>query len=279
MKIALLILLSGLALPGAQARADEQTRRAQEELRKRNLYFGEVDGQAGEEVSSAIRRYQQRKGLAVSGTLTAETLRALNLPTGGAAVEWPNVAVMRSDSPRAIPPEVKEALEKNATGEPPPIAEGEEPAPAEAVPPADPSPRAPAESPAPAKEAPPPDLATAMREYIQSYLRACEEHSPASELEFYGASVDYFDQGNVNHGFIARDVKHFYDRWPERHYDLLDCKVTRIHGADRDVTFTIAFKYDSEHGRVAGRSANYFTVRADEPRSHIVGMKERRLRN
>src|SRR5687768_5814925 len=50
----LLVLLSWTAAFG-----DEQVRRVQEELRKRNLYFADIDGKKSKEVTAAIRRYQE----------------------------------------------------------------------------------------------------------------------------------------------------------------------------------------------------------------------------
>jgi peptidoglycan hydrolase-like protein with peptidoglycan-binding domain len=47
--------------------ADNQVRDVQEELRKRNLYFGEVDGRMTPDLANALKRYQERK---------ASTLRA-----------------------------------------------------------------------------------------------------------------------------------------------------------------------------------------------------------
>jgi hypothetical protein len=44
--------------------ADDQVRSTQEELRRRNVYFGDIDGRRSEEYSEALRRYQKRKGLA-----------------------------------------------------------------------------------------------------------------------------------------------------------------------------------------------------------------------
>ena len=39
------------------ARADETVRQVQEELRKRNLYFGNIDGQTSPVLVDALKRY------------------------------------------------------------------------------------------------------------------------------------------------------------------------------------------------------------------------------
>src|ERR1700756_2022950 len=59
--------------------ADEQTRAIQERLREQGFYYGEVDGRGGDETSAAIRRYQIRHGLRVTGQVDDETLRSLGM--------------------------------------------------------------------------------------------------------------------------------------------------------------------------------------------------------
>jgi peptidoglycan hydrolase-like protein with peptidoglycan-binding domain len=59
--------------------ADEQTRVLQGRLREQGFYYGEVDGRGGEETSAAIRRYQIRHGLRVTGQANDETLRSLGI--------------------------------------------------------------------------------------------------------------------------------------------------------------------------------------------------------
>jgi len=60
-------------------RADEGIRQVQEELRKRNLYFGDLDGQSTDELTGALKRYQKRKGFEVSGTICADTAASLRI--------------------------------------------------------------------------------------------------------------------------------------------------------------------------------------------------------
>jgi peptidoglycan hydrolase-like protein with peptidoglycan-binding domain len=59
--------------------ADDLTRNIQQRLKDQGFYYGEVDGQGGEETSAAIRRFQIRHGLQVTGQLDDETLHSLNL--------------------------------------------------------------------------------------------------------------------------------------------------------------------------------------------------------
>ena len=49
-------------LIATSAFADDLVRGVQEELRRRNMYFGDVDGKMSPELSTALKRYQARKG-------------------------------------------------------------------------------------------------------------------------------------------------------------------------------------------------------------------------
>ncbi|HYY28494.1 MAG TPA: peptidoglycan-binding domain-containing protein [Chthoniobacterales bacterium] len=65
--------------------ADDFTRELQQRLKDQGFYYGDVNGQPGDETSAAIRRYQIRYGLKVTGQVNDETLRSLGLSANGAA--------------------------------------------------------------------------------------------------------------------------------------------------------------------------------------------------
>ena len=79
---ALTLLLAAVAF------ADDQLRGVQAELKAQGFYYGDVNGQTSPETVAAVRRYQIRNGLEVTGTLTKETLEALR----GAGKPAPQVA-------------------------------------------------------------------------------------------------------------------------------------------------------------------------------------------
>src|SRR5205085_736060 len=86
--------------------ADEPTRRAQEELRKRNLYFGDVNGQTNSELAEALKRYQLRKGFYPSGELDDETASSLKIHIAESQKNppqpLPDVPVLKSDVARDL---------------------------------------------------------------------------------------------------------------------------------------------------------------------------------
>lgn len=59
------------------ARADEALRKVQQSLRDQGFYYGSIDGSPGDETTQAIRRYQIRNGLGVSGQLNDETRNSI----------------------------------------------------------------------------------------------------------------------------------------------------------------------------------------------------------
>lgn len=72
-------LLGVLLFPRAAAADEAQVRKVEHELRKRKLYFGNIDGEKNPEVTEALRRFQARKGFEPTGEINDETLRALGL--------------------------------------------------------------------------------------------------------------------------------------------------------------------------------------------------------
>src|SRR6476469_1204572 len=102
-RLATIILLVALPLASI-ARADETVRQVQEELRKRNLYFGNIDGQSSPGLVDALKRYQARKGFAVTGTVDSDTATSLHVQVVAvaAAAPLPDMPVLKSDTESAL---------------------------------------------------------------------------------------------------------------------------------------------------------------------------------
>ena len=58
--------------------ADQTIRSLQQTLKDQGFYYGTVTGEKSSETTAAIRRYQIRNGLPVTGEINEETLRSLN---------------------------------------------------------------------------------------------------------------------------------------------------------------------------------------------------------
>src|SRR5947208_4222945 len=80
-RIAVLIFIGSTML----MRADQLVERLQQALKDQGFYYGEVSGEMNANVTAAIRRYQIRNGLQVSGELNSETLKSLGIDSSASA--------------------------------------------------------------------------------------------------------------------------------------------------------------------------------------------------
>lgn len=116
------LLPLALLVAAGTALADDQLRNVQTELKNLGFYYGDATGQPSSETTSAIRRYQIRNGLEVTGSLNTETLAALGM---GPAKKAPAPAPAVKPAPAAPappPPQVEEHkppvnLRRNSTVE------------------------------------------------------------------------------------------------------------------------------------------------------------------
>src|ERR1700731_3165959 len=93
LRITVVVLLAALA---AGARADQVVQSVQQALKDQGFYYGEVTGEKDADTTAAIRRYQIRNGLQISGDLNDETLKSLGVDSSGGR------AVVKA-SPTAVP--------------------------------------------------------------------------------------------------------------------------------------------------------------------------------
>jgi peptidoglycan hydrolase-like protein with peptidoglycan-binding domain len=76
MKIRIAILMACLAAV-ATAAADQSIADVQQALKDQGFYYGEINGKNDADTVAAIRRYQIRNGLQITGELNDETLRSI----------------------------------------------------------------------------------------------------------------------------------------------------------------------------------------------------------
>src|ERR1700730_3617177 len=72
-QISILILIVSLAA----IRADQSSESVQQTLKEQGFYYGEITGEKNADTTAAIRRFQIRHGLQITGELNEETLRLL----------------------------------------------------------------------------------------------------------------------------------------------------------------------------------------------------------
>lgn len=83
--------------------ADRATEAAQQKLKDDGFYYGEINGQKDADTIAAIRRYQIRNGLKITGELDAETQRSLGLSVKPAATP----ATRPAQTPGPTPPDYR----------------------------------------------------------------------------------------------------------------------------------------------------------------------------
>jgi peptidoglycan hydrolase-like protein with peptidoglycan-binding domain len=80
-RIAAVIFIASIML----TRADQLVESVQQTLKDQGFYYGEINGEKNANLAAAIRRYQIRNGLQVSGELNDETLQSLGIKSSGSA--------------------------------------------------------------------------------------------------------------------------------------------------------------------------------------------------
>ncbi len=85
--------------------ADQTTSAVQEALKDQGFYYGDVTGEKNAETTAALRRYQIRNGLQITGEIDAETLRSLGVGAGKTRSKAPpQPAVPPEEEPGDEPP-------------------------------------------------------------------------------------------------------------------------------------------------------------------------------
>lgn len=257
------LLFLALALP---AFADEQVRQVQEELRKRNLYFGNVDGRNSPDLAHALKRYQKRKGFSPSGVVDDVTARALNITSFTVASSqtpaWPDVPVLRSDNARQLEESQRVALARQAE---------------ENLDLTTPAPEPPAEPPSPLQDLTP----ERVTDFVQQYLRDGETDDVGLQTRYFAYPLDYMWHGLKDPEFVEKDVANYLKRWPQRKYTLTE--PVRFVASARDgetiVEFPLAFEVRSGKRSAQGRTKNTWVIRPEGEELKIVSLQEERLRD
>src|SRR6266446_3110598 len=83
MKRSWLVFLAFFLAGASLLLADQTTSAVQQALKEQGFYYGDVTGKKTADTTAAIRRYQIRNGLQITGEIDAETLRSLGVGAGG----------------------------------------------------------------------------------------------------------------------------------------------------------------------------------------------------
>ena len=123
----LLCLVATLCAAGF-VQADQTIRSLQQTLKDKGFYYGSMTGEKSAETTAAIRRYQIRNGLKVTGEINEETLRSLGSNSVAASSQ-------SNTKPDAIQPDnVRSDASAPVTHSSPPALSGQSDGPAETNP-------------------------------------------------------------------------------------------------------------------------------------------------
>lgn len=290
-----LLLLLSLSLQ--LAFADEQLRGTQEELRRRNLYFGDIDGRSTGETTEALRRYQARKGFTATGKPDHDTLRSLGLLSkepGEAPpkpLEWPAEPVLKSDSKLNAPAEAAQIAQETGVSSAT-IAGSDDLSFAQrgrgahvatqmaieaaakhwAVAPASRARHIPAGT---TQRLGDTDLAP----LVADYFHAVSGHRLRDELHFYADRVAYFSSGGVDRRIIERSLQKYYQRWPSHEFHLAGpVRYARLPRRG-EIAIVCPVKFVlKRHGTVVkGATLTQLVVNSATRDPRIVSIQERRI--
>jgi peptidoglycan hydrolase-like protein with peptidoglycan-binding domain len=97
--------------------ADQTIRSVQQTLKNQGFYYGAVTGDKSAETTAAIRRYQIRNGLHVTGEINEETLRLVNSSLNSVASASQPASKPAATQPNSVRPDVSARLSQSS---PPP---------------------------------------------------------------------------------------------------------------------------------------------------------------
>ena len=284
----LLLSLPLVALSATGLHAQDQTRSVQEELRRRSLYFGNVDGRDTAELQEATKRYQSRKGFASTGRADRETLRSLGLvkrlPNEAAPTElsWPAEPVLQSDE-KIDTVAIAKSLSVE-TGIAPASVVSRKVAQRQGVsskrgtrnssvtPVVGASQKLSANSPfiAPAE----------LARFASDYLAAMSSNDIQRQLKFYADKVDYYRNGQIDRRIVEQTLRRYHTRWPDRHYTMGNAvHYSRITPQGEIVmTFPVSFTLKDGHRTVKGATDNRLAISAATLDPRIASISEQRIR-
>ncbi len=282
--------------------ADDEVRATQEELRRRNVYFGDIDGRPTPELQEALKRYQRRKSLSTSGQSDNATLRSLGVVARAPGeappkeLEWPDEPVLKSDVRIDVPQIAERVAEESGVT-------------AESIAPdmvrmfaaggsarrAKSSARV-VKSGSSAAGAQPPGRTgrvtrtqredqqvepAELRAFIAGYLAAASRGDLENELRFYADRVNYFHNGSVDRRIVERTLRDYYARWTRHAYKLEGVVSYRPVPSRGEIVVVCRIGFTLKQGgkTLRGATDSEFVINSATADPRIVSVQERRVRS
>jgi len=286
------IFLGLTCLLPATLPAQQDVRSVQEELRRRSLYFGNVDGRESAELQEATRRYQNRKGFSATGKPDRETLKSLGLVRRGAnepapkELDWPAETILQSDekidtvalatalseetgiAPAAVVSKkvAKRGLRAGGSSSRSSENPGGRTLAVVAVQ------KRPADSPFIA----PQELAR----FAGNYLAAMSSNDIKRQLKFYADKVDYYRNGEIDRRIVEQSLRRYHARWPSRRYTMGNAvRYSPLTSRGEIVmTFPVSFTLGDGRRTIKGQTDNRLAISAATLDPRIASISEQRIR-
>ena len=286
----LVLPLLVLLFSAGAVRAQDDLRSVQEELRRRSLYFGDVNGRDSAELQEATKRYQKRKGFAATGKPDRETLKSLGLvprsPNEPAPQElaWPTEAVLPSDE-KINPIAVAKALNAE-TGIAPAAVVPKELARRSSLR------RKDSHSPATNQPIPTPVAVdkrhrtspaiapTDLSRFVGDYFTAMMSNDIKQQVKFYADNVDYYRNGKIDRRIIEQTLRRYQARWPNRRYTISSAIHYGPINSRGEIVMTFPVSFILKDGRrtVKGQTQNRLSISAATLDPRISSISEQRIR-
>ena len=263
-------------------------REVQDELRKRHLFYGDIDGKVTPQLKGALKRYQARKGFEPTGEIDAPTAASLRVRSAvalAAAENQPPTELQAQAQPAPGTTTVVSATGVTTAGQTASASEAVSTTEAAAELLARETgqtwadlpvvPEPPAEAPTPAELTP-----ERVNRFVETYLSDGETDDIGLQAWFYSFPVDYFNHGLVDQEFVVKDTQAYVKRWPTRKYTIVGPITFHSSGREGETLIEFTIDYTVRNGsRVkTGRTKNFWTVRAEGEDMKIIAIREEHLR-
>ena len=262
-------------------------REVQDELRKRHLFFGDIDGRVTPQLTGALKRYQARKGFEPTGEIDAPTAASLRIRSAVALAKAQQQSVAKADD-RSMAAATTTAVSTSGV-----VTAGETASASEAASTTEAAAELLARQtgqtwadlpvvPEPPAEAPDETGMTQERvnRFVETYLSDGETDDIGLQAWFYSFPVEYFSHGLVDQDFVVKDTQAYVKRWPNRKYTIVG-PITFTNGdgpGETKIEFTIDYTVRNGSRVKTGRTRNFWTVRSDGENMKIVAIREEHLR-
>jgi peptidoglycan hydrolase-like protein with peptidoglycan-binding domain len=303
MRFVFLAAAIGTAVAGSVS-ADENVREVQEKLRDGGFYSGNIDGAYSSELSAALTRYQIRNGLPITGQLDEDTSKELSAKpavtnnAGGpeqSSETWrrlrkgerrTSTSARRADSAATEARETSStrteettrAITETSTPSAPPDTTSTESGTTQPTAAARTSSQTTGPAPTPPAITPTGDVSTErLRDYVAAFVLAGLDRNIGAESEFFADRVEYYDQGIMDREKIREDLKHYDERWPERHFWIAGTINIEPQNDNRArVTFPLGFKLRNGNRVVTGKVDKTMVLEPAGDDLQIVAVNERK---